>query len=63
MRTSEPLVGAATQMLSIVMLAARIFPPLWSVWLPMISLRPGAEKYETAPASPKCSTKPLASAS
>ena len=47
-----PREGAATAMMSMLTAAARIFPWLWSVWLPESSLRPGTEKRATSRPSP-----------
>ena len=55
MVTTPSSVFWAAPMLSIVMEAQRILPPLWSVWLPMISVRPEAVKNSGSPA-PKVSS-------
>ena len=61
-RTMLSILGATTARVSIVTVAASTRPSWWSVWLPPISLRPGAENKTASSLSPNALSNALISA-
>ena len=58
MRMNPSPLGATAAITSRSMLPARTRPCWWSVWLPPISVRPGAEKTAARSQGPKVSSSP-----